>query len=204
MGNRGIIHDPVTKTLLNSRWQHQAWVCCRLAFKNFQHPVMGPRTYTELFFLDEVTALAAGHRPCAYCRRVDFNAFKAAWLRGKGVDSSAFVAMKHIDRELHRDRVSRKRVQIRYQAPLESLPDGTMVSDSACIYLVWEHKLYRWSESHYDTAITKSLGTVTVLTPRSIVAALSAGYVPGVHLSVRDNQKRALSVKGRVKCRNSC
>ena len=85
MGNRGIIHDAKTKTLLTRRWQHQAWICCLLSFKGYQHPIMGPSAYTELFFLDEATALAAGHRPCAYCRRADFNAFKEAWIKRQAV-----------------------------------------------------------------------------------------------------------------------
>ena len=153
MGNRGIIHDFETKTLLERRWQHQAWVCCRLEFKGFQHPIMGRGRYTELFFLDEATALAAGHRPCAYCRRADFKAFKLAWLRGKGADPERFVVMTSIDRELHHERVTRTRLQVRHRALLETLPAGAMISDLTDIYLAWGNKLFPWRESHYETPI---------------------------------------------------
>ena len=130
MGNRGIIHDPDQKTLLTRRWQHQAWVCCRLEFKGYQHPIMGPGSYTELFFLDEATALAAGHRPCAYCRRADFNAFKTAWLSESSLANVGFISIKQIDRLLHCERMSRQRRQIRFSACLESLPDGVMVQEA--------------------------------------------------------------------------
>ena len=84
-GNRGIIHDPATKTLLRRRWSTPAWLTCLCEFRGWRRKVMGGRSWTELFFLDEATALAAGHRPCFYCRRADANAFRAAWEQGNGV-----------------------------------------------------------------------------------------------------------------------
>ena len=153
MGNRGIIHDPITKTLLTKRWQHQAWVCCRLAFKDFQHPIMGPGAYTELFFLDEATALAAGHRPCAYCRRADFNAFKAAWLDGNVIEADGFVSVKRIDTQLHKDRVRRTREQIRFTATLETLPDGMIIIDNECWHLVWGGCLFEWHSNSYGESL---------------------------------------------------
>ena len=183
MGNRGIIHDPMSKTLLTRRWQHQAWVCCRLEFKNFQHPIMGAGAYTELFFLDEATALAAGHRPCGYCRRADFLAFKAAWLEGNAFERDGFVSIKQIDRQLHRDRVTRGRGQVRFCANLETLPDGVMIDEAPHTYLVWGDQLIPWEPGGYAMPIARSTGRVTVLTPHSTVAALKAGYLAEIHPS---------------------
>jgi hypothetical protein len=83
-GNRGIIHDPQTKTLLNKRWTNKAWLICSCEYKGRQRKVMGRQTWTELFFLDEAVALAAGHRPCFLCRREAASAFRAAWARAQG------------------------------------------------------------------------------------------------------------------------
>ena len=85
-GNRGIIHDPATKTLLKKRWSSPAWITCVCEFRGWRRKVMGGRSWTELFFLDEATAFAAGHRPCFFCRRDDANRFRAAWEKGNGVD----------------------------------------------------------------------------------------------------------------------
>ena len=101
-GNRGIIHDPATKTLLNKRWSSPAWLICVCEFRGRRREVMGTRSWTELFFLDEATALAAGHRPCFYCRRDDANRFRAAWEQGNGV---ADVRLRDIDAVLHRERL---------------------------------------------------------------------------------------------------
>ena len=186
MGNRGIIHDPATKTLLTRRWQHQAWVCCRLEFKGYRHPIMGRGSYTELFFLEEATALAAGHRPCGYCRRADFNAFKAAWLCGSSLADEGFVSIKRIDRQLHRERIDGRRRQVRFSARLETLPDGVMIEHMTHTYLGWGAQLFPWHAQGYLTPIAKPsvAVTVAVLTPRSMVAALAAGYRPVVHRSV--------------------
>ena len=86
-GNRGIIHDPATKTLLSKRWASQAWITCLCEFRGWRRKVMGGRSWTELFFLDEATAFAAGHRPCFYCRRGDALKFRAAWAESNGATS---------------------------------------------------------------------------------------------------------------------
>ncbi|MGI9334156.1 MAG: hypothetical protein ACR2RL_13490 [Gammaproteobacteria bacterium] len=187
MGNRGIIHEPKRKVLLTRRWQHQAWICCVLKFKDFQHPIMGESAYTELFFLDEATALAAGHRPCAYCRRPAYNAFKAAWVAANlganpGTNHSAFVPVADMDRQLHRERVTRQRQQIHFEAPIESLPDGAYILREQLPALVHGNQLLPWSAHGYTTPQARPLcGNVTVLTPRSIVAALREGYRCNVH-----------------------
>ncbi|HTF02133.1 MAG TPA: hypothetical protein VK621_26320, partial [Bradyrhizobium sp.] len=101
-GNRGIIHDPTTKTLLTRRWASQAWLTCVCEFRGRRREVMGARSWTELFFLDEATALAAGHRPCFFCRCDDANRFRAAWEQGNGVTD---VRLKDIDAVLHGERL---------------------------------------------------------------------------------------------------
>src|SRR6202035_5009722 len=115
-GNRGIIHDPETKSLLTRRWASQAWLTCVCEFRGRRREVMGGRSWTELFFLDEATALAAGHRPCFFCRRDDANRFRVAWEEGNGV---ARVLARDIDAVPHRERLSsgKKRVHARDMAP---------------------------------------------------------------------------------------
>ena len=97
-GNRGIIHDPATKTLLKKRWSSPAWITCVCEFRGWRRKVMGGRSWTELFFLDEATAFAAGHRPCFFCRRDDANRFRAAWEKGNGV---ADIRAREMDAVLH-------------------------------------------------------------------------------------------------------
>ena len=144
---------------------------------------MGRGSYTELFFLDEATALAAGHRPCAYCRRTDFNAFKLAWLRGNQIEQDGFVSINGIDRQLHRDRVDRQRRQVRYRASLQTLPFGAMIQTGGRVFLVRDNDLSGGTRRGYDTIVAKLPGMVTVLTPRSTVAALTVGYRPTPHPS---------------------
>ena len=124
-GNRGIIHDPATKTLLNKRWSSQAWLTCVCEFRGRRRKVMGGRSWTELFFLDEATAFAAGHRPCFYCRRDDANRFRAAWEEGNGVTD---VLAPEMDAVLHRERLDGRNKRLHaLPMSLEELPDGAMV-----------------------------------------------------------------------------
>ena len=185
MGNRGILHDPGTRTLRKARWTHQAWVCCRLEFRGKRRTIMGTGTYTELFFLDEATALAAGHRPCRTCRPARYDEFKSAWLAGNPVAHGGFVHIKSIDRQLHRERVTRQRRQVRFEAPLGCLPQGVMVLLHSRPHLVCDDHLMPWSDHGYGTSVKRHQGRVTVLTPRSIVAALREGYRPAVHRASR-------------------
>ena len=184
MGNRGIIHDAKSKTLLTRRWQHQAWICCVLSFKDYQHPIMGPSAYTELFFLDEATALAAGHRPCAYCRRSEFNAFKIAWATGKQLGDYKSLKAPAIDRTLHRERVTRKREKITHEACIDDLPNGVMVAQSNRAMLILGNNILPWSPHGYEEALRRPTEVrISVLTPRSTVRTIDAGYVPKVHAS---------------------
>src|SRR3981081_2261862 len=121
-GNRGIIHDPATKTLTR-RWASQAWLTCVCEFRGRRREVMGGRSWTELFFLDEATALAAGHRPCFFCRRPQALAFRAAWAEGNAGERPKAHEMDTI---LHEER-KRPGVQA-LTAAIEGLPDGAMLA----------------------------------------------------------------------------
>ncbi len=126
-GNRGIIHDPATKTLLKKRWSSPAWIICVCEFRGRRRKVMGGRSWTELFFLDEATAFAAGHRPCFFCRRDDANRFRAAWEAGQWrVESLA----REMDAVLHRERLDGGEEAAASAADAaEQLPDGAMVQE---------------------------------------------------------------------------
>ena len=175
MGNRGILHDGAGG-LGVARWRHPHWVCCVLAFKGRHRQVMAPNTYTELFFLDEAVALAAGHRPCAECRRADFNAFRRAF----GADLRA----PEMDAILHPARVDRKtRRQIRHQAAMADLPDGSFILHEGAAHLVRAGTILPFGASGYGSARPRPRGPVTVLTPEPTLRALQNGYRPVLHHS---------------------
>ncbi|HKE27843.1 MAG TPA: hypothetical protein VKB88_36050 [Bryobacteraceae bacterium] len=175
MGNRGgALHNDAREIVRS--WKTRRWIACVLEFKGIRRAVMSPRRYTELFFLDEAVAFAAGHRPCAECRRERFNAFKAAWS-GRPVLADA------IDLELHRHRVEHL-TQVPHRAPLESLPDGTFVEIDHSPWLVWNNALLLWTpESYTQRRPRPAHATVTVLTPRPIVECFRRGYAPQIHTS---------------------
>ena len=133
-GNRGIIHDPASKTLLRKRWSTPAWITCLCEFRGRWREVMGQRSWTELFFLDEATAFAAGHRPCFYCRREDAKRFRAAWEQGNSVSG---VRAKEMDAVLHRERLDHGKKRLHpLPMPLEQLPDGAMVQQGEDSFLI--------------------------------------------------------------------
>jgi hypothetical protein len=182
MGNRGILHD-ASRRLGSARWRHRNWIWCALSFKNRRREIMAPRRYTELFFLDEATALAAGHRPCCECRRDAFRAFQAAWRCANGTSSASAGA---IDGVLHEARVDpRTRGQIRFEAPLDDLPDGAFVllsADASGPLLVLGDGLMPWRPAGYGAARPRPSRTrCVVLTPRPTLAVLRAGYAPSLH-----------------------
>ena len=170
MGNRGILHDE-DKQLTSARWRHKAWVTCVLSFKERQRTLMSPRRYTELFFADEAVAFAAGHRPCAECRRADYNQFLAcAGHKGR---------IASYDSELHQARaIPRLYQQRRHITDLRELPDGTFVLDedgTAC--LISGDALFPYAPDGYQPARPKAqTGQVTVLTPEPLINVLRAGY----------------------------
>jgi hypothetical protein len=181
-GNRGIIHDPKTKTLLTRRWASPAWLTCVCEFRGRRREVMGGRSWTELFFLDEATAFAAGHRPCFFCRRDDAVRFRAAWEEGNGVKG---VRARDIDAVLHRERLSGGNKRLHpLPKPLEQLPDGAMVQQESEIYLIAQGRALSWSPAGYRNAQT-ALQAGMLLTPPSTLRALSAGYRPLLHPSAR-------------------
>jgi hypothetical protein len=182
-GNRGIIHDPATKTLLNKRWSNPAWLTCVCEFKGRRRKVMGGRSWTELFFLDEATAFAAGHRPCFYCRRDDANRFRAAWEVGNGV---ADILAPEIDAVLHRERLDgrNKRLHV-LPMPLDKLPDGAMVQQGAESFLMVQGRPLLWSLAGYRKA-QGAIDEALLLTPPSTLRAFRAGYRPVLHPSAVD------------------
>ena len=178
-GNRGIIHDPATKTLTR-RWASQAWLTCVCEFRGRRRKVMGRRSWTELFFLDEATAFAAGHRPCFYCRRDDANRFRAAWEAGNGVTD---ILAREIDAVLHRERLEGRAKRLHpLPMPPERLPDGAMVSQGNESFLIAQGRALSWSPAGYRRA-QNTLSEAMLLTPPSTLRALSAGYRPVLHPS---------------------
>jgi hypothetical protein len=179
-GNRGIIHDPATKTLLNRRWSSKAWIACVCEFRGRRRDVMGTRSWTELFFLDEATAFAAGHRPCFYCRRDDANRFRAAWEQGNGVRG---LRAAEIDAVLHRERLDGRNKRLHeLPMPLDALPDGAMVQAGADCYVIVRGRALLWTWNGYRE-VSDALRDASLLTPPSTLRALAAGYRPVLHPS---------------------
>jgi hypothetical protein len=182
MGNRGIIHDPDTHTLLRRRWATKAWIICVCEFKGARRNVMGARSWTELFFLDEATALAAGHRPCFFCRRQQADAFRAAWARGNG---GAGPRAAEMDEILHRERLVGPNKRLHpLPAPLCELPDGAMVAVGEASCLVVGGKALLWSASGYRESPFAVEGAC-LLTPPSTLRTLAAGYAAILHPTAR-------------------
>jgi hypothetical protein len=178
-GNRGIIHDPATKTLLKKRWSSSAWLTCVLEFRGRRREVMTQRSWTELFFLDEATAFAAGHRPCFFCRRDDANRFRAAWEQGNGIRD---VLAPDIDAVLHRERFASSKKLHPLPMKIEKLPDGTMVQDDGDSFLIAQGRALKWSPAGYARA-DSDLAEAKLLTPPSTLRAFEAGYRPVLHPS---------------------
>ena len=171
MGNRGGRLHREDRTLGSRRWTNKRWIVCVCAFKGRRREVWG-RGYTELFFLDEPTALAAGHRPCFECRREAAKAFLAAFPDSAGFGADA------MDEVLHRERLADGRKRL-WRSRLGALPDGAMVVSGAGAHAVQDGKLAPWSFEGYGAPVTLPAGIeVDVLTPPSTVAALAAGYRP--------------------------
>lgn len=173
MGNRGILHDE-RRTLGRRRWTHKAWICCVTEFRGRRRQVMAPGRYTELFFLDEAVALAAGHRPCFECRRAAAKAYSACW--------GGSPRAGEMDRVLHAERLDgrRRRIHIREFA---DLPDGAFVSRDGAAWLVRGTMMLRYAPGGYDAATKRPAGAVKVLTPPATLRALRAGYAPLLHPS---------------------
>lgn len=189
-GNRGVIHDPATKTLLARRWASKAWIICVCEFKGMRREVMGRNTrlgnagWTELFFLDEVTALAAGHRPCFHCRRDRATDFLD---RYRATSGDAGARAPDLDGRLHAERLAAGAAPVDIDRhDLARLPDGAMVSDGAASHAIRRGRALRWSFAGYDRPVDlDAFGTarMRILTPATTLAVLAGGYRPAWHPS---------------------
>lgn len=184
-GNRGPLLDPRGAMVRHHRGRN--WIVCVLEFHGRHRTQWRPGRLTELYFLDEATALAAGHRPCGECRHHDYRRFREAWGRAHPGDP---VGARHLDRRLHDDRLDGERHRT-HEADLAALPDGVMVTLDGGSWLVRGDTLRLWGHGGYGPAVPRAErpGPVTVLTPRATVAALRAGYEPVVHPSADDGAR---------------
>ena len=175
MGNRGLLHADDGSH--RREWQVRRWIACQLEFKGRKRPLRQPGMYTELFFLDEATALAAGHRPCGECRRADFNRWRAAWPHGD-------TRVDPMDRVLHDSRLDGRHKRT-YESALGELPDGVIVDRAGAPFLLAGGALHPWSAAGYGAAEpVRPDERVTVLTPEATVATIARGYAVSLHPSV--------------------
>ena len=183
MGNRGGMFHTSEQTLARKHWHSKQWICCVLDFKGRRRQLMQPHSYTELFFLDEATALSAGHRPCFECRRAAADDFATRWNSLRDTPGRAMA--NDMDRVLHAERLDGTGAKRTYRAPIDVLPDHVFIRDNSCgIARIAGPILQSWSADGYGALLPKPQGiTVEVLTPPSIAAVLGAGYVPVLHTS---------------------
>jgi hypothetical protein len=176
MGNRGCLHDDQQR--IRRPFACKRWITCVLEFRGRYRTVMTPGRYTELFFLDEATALAAGHRPCAECQHARYRLFREAWAEANAeLIGGSSLSADEIDRVLHAERVDDRRGKRTYLARVSELPSGAMIADDEGVpYLVHGQRLLRWEPGGYGRSIPKPGGIVSVLTPKSIVRAIGQGY----------------------------
>jgi hypothetical protein len=179
-GTRGGRFHTDARTLTARRWASRQWICCLLDFKGRQRDVWG-RFYTELFFLDEPTALAAGHRPCFECRRKDAEAFAEHWRTAHRLRRRPYAF--EMDEVLHRERL-RGRAKRLHRRNIDALPDGAFIALGGDAFAVRGNRILRWTPQGYGAQKPRSRGgTVDVLTPPAILAVLAAGYEPRSHPS---------------------
>ncbi|HKP75457.1 MAG TPA: hypothetical protein VJT67_07915 [Longimicrobiaceae bacterium] len=181
MGNRGCLHDAEGR--IRRAHRGRRWIICTLEFKGRRLPLADPGRNTQLFFLDEATALAAGHRPCGECRRAAYRAFVDAWVAGNRGTLTSSGQIDELDPVLHRQRLAP-----RFSAPLDTLPDGVLIvlDGDSRPYLVLGDALLPWAPTGYEARIPRPSGVVEILTPECIVNALRAGYRPALHPSAAE------------------
>lgn len=180
MGNRGCLHND-QEQLVTQRWRLARWICCQTQFKGRKRRLMSPGCYTELFFLDEATALAAGHRPCAECRRADYRRFLDGWRAATESAPSAAA----VDGRLHAEREPILFGSLRHMRAAESLPDGVMVrrtDDNA--YLIAAGNFRRWTHAGYESREPINPDErLALITAPTVVEVIRRGYQPVLHPS---------------------
>jgi hypothetical protein len=183
-GNRGGCFHRDDGSLRPRPWANRQWLCCVLDFKERRRTLRQPGRYTELFFLDEATALSAGHRPCFECRRTDAVRFAQLWARAQGLSEPP--SAPEMDLVLHEERLRADFSKQTFEAPIGELATGTMVRVAGAPFLVESGRLRRWSFEGYGPPVSKPAeASVEVLTPLTIVAILRAGYLPMLHATAR-------------------
>lgn len=181
MGNRGILHGAART--IRRQWAHKAWVICLLDFGNIKRNVFSPGNYSELFFLDEATAFAAGHRPCNFCQRDRSRLFKDSWF-AENAKGSTTTSIREVDSVLHAERTASSKDELTYSSKIASLPTGTIFSAANQAYLVNGDRHHPWSFRGYGNPLRlPAESMVEVLTPPSIVRMYAGGLVPTLHPS---------------------
>lgn len=185
-GNRGGCFHNDDKTLKPRHWASKQWICCVLDFKDRRRAMMQPGRFTELFFLDEATALAAGHRPCFECRRADATRFAEFWLAAHGgEEKSGRASAAAMDDVLHRARLRPNGQSSLWAGPVERLPDGAFIRLLGAPYLLCGPWLYPWTPAGYGAPIPKLSGPeaslIPILTPLPMIAVIERGYRPMLH-----------------------
>lgn len=177
MGNRGQLHH--AGRTIRRPWQVRRWITCRLEFRGRHRDVMPPWRWTALFFLDEATAFAAGHRPCGECRHPDYRRFRDLWATVHPGDP---VGADWIDARLHAERLAGRAGKRTAPADLADLPEGAFVVQDGAAWLVRDGVLLAWSPAGYAARRPRPAGgRVELLTPPSVVAVFRAGYRPHLH-----------------------
>ena len=183
-GNRGVLHNQQQRIVRYS--QGRRWLVCQLEFRGRHRTIMQPGSYTELFFLDEATALAAGHRPCAECRHPEYLHFLRSWAAAHEDLSGKLLSADQIDAQLHTDRLAASGIRKTYRDDIASLPDGVFILREEEPWLLWQSALLHWTPGGYDERLARPAdGYVTVLTPHATVLCIAAGYMPAVHPSAQ-------------------
>lgn len=180
-GNRGRIHR--ADGTIRRVYEVRRWIMCRLDYPRPSHAVMTPDRYTHLFFLDEATALAAGHRPCAMCIHARYRQFVAVWRDATGHTAETIDA-ETIDRALHHERLTTDRHKRMHAAMIDDLPDGTicLLDDPHRPLLIIGESLLAWTPGGYTARVDRPRSrSVAVLTPPTIVRMLARGYAPALH-----------------------
>jgi hypothetical protein len=173
-GNRGCLHDETGR--IRRRYAGRRWIACQLEFRGWRRePLLQPGRFTELFFLDEATALAAGHRPCALCRRADYERFVELWSE---INPQVHTGADTIDARLHEERLTKVHGQRHHDTRLRDLPDGTFVLLDGEPFLVLGPELLRWTPGGYRQRVARPDGRATLITPPSLVSVLGLGWQP--------------------------